>query len=261
MSRVSRQRRAATLALVGVAICLWATPAPAVLPVACHPPAWPGVAPAGYTPEVLIGPASDFVGDPSAPACFEWDSRRFPQVAAIRGLIDASNANSLIERLGAVSHFTGMRYWSVTDHRLEVLITAAFAIRPARLTEPRPDYSLQEMRAGQELEFSEHDNRLPEAVIYRMRILERDEHHFVVDISNVTPVKRLLFTLFSPGDIRTVFFVSEARPRVWTCFALSGLHTSSLASLVENPKSHLNRLIALYGYLAQSDLATLPWGK
>jgi hypothetical protein len=258
---VSRQRRAAMFAFAGAAFCLCATPAPAASPAPCQSPVWPESVPAGYIPAVLIGRVSDFVGDPGSPNCFEWDSRRFSEVAAIRGLIDASNASSLLARLGAISHFTGMRYWSVTDHRLEVLITAAFAIRPATPSDPRPDYSQQEMWPGQELPFSEHDNRLSEAVIYRMRVIERDERHFVVDISNVTPVKRLLFTLFSPGDIRTVFSVFQARPGVWACIALSGLNASGVASLVENPKSHLNRLIALYGQLAQAAPNTLPWDK
>ena len=201
------------------------------------------------------------MGDAGAVICHEWDSQRFPQVAVVRGLIAASNARSLLERLGAISQFAGMRYWSVTDRRLEVLITSAFAVEPERLTEARPDFSPQEMLAGQELQFSEHDNRLPDAAIYRMRITEHDEHHFVIDMSNLTPVKKLLFTLFSPGDLHTVLFVSEARLGVWTCYGVSGVHASSFARLVENPKSQLNRLIAFYGHLAGSDPDMLPWDK
>jgi hypothetical protein len=248
-------------AFAGAAFCLCIKSAPAASPAQCQAPVWPENAAARYTPAVRIGRAGDFVGDPGTANCFEWDRQRFPEVAAIKGLIDAPSASSLMARLGAISHFAGMRYWSVTDHRLEVLIRAAFAIRPAAPTEPRPDYLPQEMLPGRELQFSEHDNRLPQPVIYRMRVIERDQHHFVIDISNLTSVKKLLFTLFSPGDIRTLIFVTEARPGVWTCFALSGLHVSGVASLVENQKSHLNRLIALYGQLAEADPDTLPWDK
>jgi hypothetical protein len=248
-------------AFAASALCLWIVPAHAALPAQCVLPSWPSAPPLSYSPTVAVGAASDFMGYASAAICHEWDSQRFPQVAVIRGLIAASNARSLLERLGAISQFAGMRYWSVTDRRLEVLITSAFAVEPVKQTEARPDYSPQEMLAGQELKFSEHDNRLPDAVIYRMRITEHDEHHFVIDMSNLTPVKRLLFTLFSPGDLRTVLFVSEAGPGVWICYGVSGVHASSLARLVENPKSQLNRLIAFYGHLAGSDPDTLPWDK
>lgn len=249
------------LAFATSVLCLWIVLAHAALAAQCVLPSWPSAAPISYSPTVAVGAASDFMGDANDAICHEWDRQRFPQVAVVSGLIAASNARSLLERLGAVSQFAGMRYWSVTDRRLEVLITSAFAVEPARLTEARPDYSPQEMLAGQELQFSEHDNRLPDPVIYRMRITEHDEHHFVIEMSNLTPVKRLFFTMFSAGDLRTVLFVSEAGPGVWTCYGVSGVHASSLARLVESPKSQLNRLIAFYGHLAGSDPDALPWDK
>jgi hypothetical protein len=206
----------------------------------------------GTAAEVITGPV---------PSCLEWDAQHFSNVAVVTGWLGRPQANSLLERLGSVSKFAGMTYWSVTDHRLEVLITESFAVPLAPGASHRPDYSIQEMLAGGELRFSEHDNRLRDPVIYRLRILERDDAHFVVDIANVTPIKRLLMTVLSPGDLRTVIFMARAPDGNWRCYALSGMHASGLASIVENPKSHLNRLLALYGYISQLDPETLPWAK
>jgi hypothetical protein len=206
-----------------------------------------------------MGTAADVIG--SAPLCLEWDAQHFSNVAVVTGWIGTPQARSLLERLGSVSKFAGMTYWSVTDHRLEVLITESFAVPMATGVSRRPDYSIQELLAGGELRFSERDNRLQNPVIYRLRVLERDDAHFVVDITNVTPVKRLLLTVFSPGDLRTVIFVVRAPDGHWKCYTLSGMHASGLASIVENPKSHLNRILALYGYISQLDPQTLPWAK
>jgi hypothetical protein len=195
------------------------------------------------------------------PACLEWDSQRFPNVAAVSGSLDMPQASTFLERLGSVSKFAGMTYWSVTERRIGVLITESFAVPFAQGIGRRPDYSIQEMQAGRNLFFSEHDNRLPEPVIYRLRILERDKTHLVVDISNVTPVKRFLMTVFSPGDLRTVVFVTRTAVGTWRCYAMSGVHAAGIARIADNPKSHLNRLLALYAYIGQLDPETIPWVK
>ncbi len=252
---------AATLLLLGAAVCSEPLRALPASPTQCLPPAWPSPPPLGVPPAVSMGIASDFPSEWQVPLCVAWDGQFFTAVATVHGTLDALDVNALLERIGAVSSLKGMRYWSVTDHRLQTLITNSFAVLLAQPNQPRPDYALGEFQVGQELYFSEQDNRLPDPVIYRLRILERDEHHFVIDITNVTAAKKLFLTLLSPGDVRTIIFVSDTKEGRWTCYGLSGVHASKLASIVENPKSQLNRLLAFYGFISGADLATLPWAK
>ena len=74
-------------------------------------------------------------------------------------------------------------------------------------------------------------------------------------------IRRLLLTLFEPGDLRTALFISGSADGTWTCYALSGFHPTALTGLLDNHKSPVNRLIALYGHITGADDSALPWVK
>jgi len=154
-----------------------------------------------------------------------------------------------------------MRYWSVTDGRLEPLVTDAFAVEGPGLKNRRSDFTPTELDVGRDLYFTEHDNRSSDVVLYRMRIVERSPDQVVVDIANVNKVGLFLLTLFEPGDLRTALFFSDNADGTWTCYALLGIHPTRLAGLLDNHKSHVNRLVALYGHVTGSDDGGLPWAK
>jgi hypothetical protein len=117
------------------------------------------------------------------------------------------------------------------------------------------------MQAGRELLFSQQDNRSSDRVLYRMKIIERSPDRIVVDIANVTKVRRFLVTLFEPGDLRSALFISRTAEGVWTCYALSAFHPTSLTGLLDSHKSQVNRVLALYGHIAGLDSSDLPWSK
>ena len=154
-----------------------------------------------------------------------------------------------------------MRYWSVTDHRLEALIVRAFATEGPSSTMERADFTLLDMQVGRDLFFGERDNRSSDAVRYRMTVLERSPDRIIVDIANATRVGRFLLTLFEPGDLRTALVISRSADGTWICYALLGFHPTALAGMLDSHKSQLNRLIALYGHTVGSDDSGLPWVK
>jgi hypothetical protein len=182
-------------------------------------------------------------------------------VAMVVGTINRGDIDTTLQKLGAISGYSGIPYWSVTDARLETLIVDAFAVEPARFDKKRADFAPSELMLGRDLIFSEHDNRLPNPVFYRMRVIHRNQNRVVIDISNINVVKRFMFTLFEPGDLRTALFVSRSADGRMTCYAVSGLHAVGLSGLLDSPRSHLNRLLAFYGYINGIDAATLPWDK
>ncbi len=187
--------------------------------------------------------------------------RRITSVAVVVGTLTAGDLNTVLRRLGAISGYPGTRYWSVTDGQLESLIVDAFAVDSAKFEKRRPDFLPTEFEVGSDLVFSEHDNRLPNPAFYRMRVIERSQTQIVIDISNINVVKRLMFTLLEPGDLHTALFISRSADGSLTCYAVSGLHTAGMSKLLENPRSHLNRLLALYGHISGIDVTTLPWAK
>jgi len=194
-------------------------------------------------------------------SCIGWEPQRFSSYAGVAGKIHATGIDQVLGRLGAISAFKGMRYWSVTDHKLETLVTDAFAVEDAASKNGRPDFAAAEMQPGQELYFMERDNRSSQPVLYRMNVLERRADRLVVDIANASRVRLFLLTLFEPGDVRTALFISRAADGTWDCYALSGFHPRSIAGLLDNRQSHANRLIALYGHVAGSDNDELPWAR
>jgi hypothetical protein len=194
-------------------------------------------------------------------SCIGWDPQRFSSYAGVAGKIHAAGIDEVLARLGAISAYKGMRYWSVTDRKVETLVTEAFAVADAASKNGRPDFAMAEMLTGQELYFMERDNRSSQPVLYRMTILERRADRLVVDIANASKVRLFLLTLFEPGDVRTALFVSRADDGTWNGYALSGFHPRSIAGLLDNRQSHANRLIALYGHVAGSDENELPWAR
>lgn len=167
----------------------------------------------------------------------------------------------MLSRIAAVSTYKAMRYWSVTDQRLEPLIKDVFAIEGSVSKNTRSDFTAAEMQVGRELYFTQQDNRSSDPVLYRMSVIERGPNRIVVDITNTNKVRRLLFTLFQPGDLRTALFISRAKEGTWTCYALSGFHPTTLTGLMDNHKSQVNRLLALYAHIAEVDESGLPWAK
>ena len=247
-------------------ICLGAAcpalAAPRVEPSpACTSPVWPASAHLGSPPNVAEWPLYQPPLDWDLQPCLGWELRRFTSFVAVVGTFRAAGMDAVLSRLGAVSTLKDIRYWSVTDRRLEPLIFDAFALEAPVLRGGRADFTPQEMQTGRDLFFTQHDNRSSAPVRYRMRVVERRSDSLVVDIANENRVRLFLLTLFEPGDVRTALFITRTANDTWTCYALAGSHPSAVAGLLDNRKSHVNRLIAFYGYLTGSDGRDLPWAK
>jgi hypothetical protein len=111
---------------------------------------------------------------------------------------------------------------------------------------PRGDFSLEEMKSGADLYFTETDNRTAQPIIYRMRV-EATPSNLAISIENITPVRQFLFTLLDPGDLQSKHFFARAGPDTWTYYGLA--RTGASSSLLEvNEASYVNRALALYSH-------------
>jgi hypothetical protein len=152
-------------------------------------------------------------------------------------------------RFGAISAWRGIRYWSITDHRWEILITDSAAVDASDRNRRRADFSVVELKAGQDLYFVQQDNRSSGEVTYRLRIEDAGPDRFAVTMENVTPVSLFLFTLFEPGDIEATYIAQRLSPTSWGYYSLSGVRENGLMP-GSKPGSNVNRAAAIYRHIA-----------
>ena len=67
------------------------------------------------------------------------------------------------------------------------------------------------------MRFSVHTSR---PIIYRMHVAATSTT-FVVALENVTPVEFLMMTVFAPGDLQSVHFLTRTAPGVWSYYGLA----------------------------------------
>ena len=105
------------------------------------------------------------------PPCTGWTSHGFRVLTAIAATF-RDDRNGFLERLGAVSALTGIRYWSVSDKAWEPLVTMATALTGPDPRAPRADFTATEIADGKDLFYAQSDNRSSGKVVYRIRVLE-----------------------------------------------------------------------------------------
>ena len=227
----------------------------------CLTPAWPEPPLAGSPPIVGEWTAAHVPDGWLRPPCVDWGLHRFSAFVAVTGSFQASGMAEVLSRIASSSAFKGMRYWSVTDGRLESLIMDAYAVQGPSVNARRSDFMAAELQAERELFFVEVDNRSSGPVLYRLVVLERRPDRLVIDIANESRIRSFLMTVFEPGDLRTTLFMSAKGDGTWTCYALASSRPTAFAGLIDNPKSHVNRLVAFFGHVTGLEEDTLPWAK
>jgi hypothetical protein len=167
-------------------------------------------------------------------ACLRWTGDSL-LVAAVASRFRAND--DVFDRVGRVSAWSAVKYWSMSKQRWEPLVLATRQAQP-----PNPAI------AGETL-FVERDAASGEAT-YRMRVLERNARRLVVATENVTPIKVMLVTAFPPGSLQTVTFVQKEGGDLWSTYQLTRVGTGASSLVLNHPGSFLNRLEAIRRFLA-----------
>jgi hypothetical protein len=187
----------------------------------CGMPPLPSHTDSGAQPRLLVlRDAALLAWTP--PPCIGWPRYKNGVVVALAGSFryEGSGAD-LLQRFGAVSSLRGLRYWSVTDKLWRVLINDASATGAGEPRQRRPDFTNSELRRGAEVYFAQNDSRSSGEVIYRMRVKEADNDRIAVELENISRVRALMFTLFEPGDLKSVYFMDRGPKGIWRMYALS----------------------------------------
>ena len=184
------------------------------------------------------------------PACTGWTDPGFTTLVAVAGRFrNASGAEDLLRRIGAISGHAGIRYWSTTRKRWQTLIVESHALSDATGDRPREDFSPGEMTEGRSLYFRQEDN-LSGKAIYRMRVRSATPDRLVFDTENTGTVRYLRLPMFRPGALQTITFLDRESRDVWRYYGITrtGRDASLLTAGYES--SSANRAVAFYRYLA-----------
>jgi hypothetical protein len=156
-----------------------------------------------------------------------------------------SVARELLRRIGAISELTGMRYWSTTHKQWQTLIVDAHALTASQLGQRRANFTPDEMKEGEVVYFEQTDNLAGKAV-YRMHIAEASADRIVVSVENASTIRYLLVTLFSPGELQSIYYLDRESEDIWRFYSI--LRTVKIASglIPGNDSSAINRAVAFY---------------
>ena len=171
-----------------------------------------------------------------------WDGRwgRLGRTCCCRALAgrDMWRTRSLVTWIAvlAFSSLKGIKYWSVQDAAWHTLITEA-ATWDRTHGKARPDFSPAELQEGKAVYFRQRDNRSSGSVLYRLEMLARTPERISMAVENVSPVKYLLFTVFRPGEVRSVYVFEKIREGASAYYNLSGVRErwSPCAKTPPNP--------------------------
>jgi len=168
----------------------------------------------------------------------------FTVAAVIR---TAESPSAFIGRFGAISELLSAQYWSTTDQKWRPLVSSAAAIAGTNSTQPRPDYSLNDLATGENRYYQIADSRSGRGTTYRLRLRETEPGRIVVETSNTEVVKQWGITLYPANGLNTLYFLNQRSPGVWAYYSVTRVLPASL--LAEgHEKSYINRAVALYRY-------------
>ena len=176
----------------------------------------------GSSPNVQAWSGGDLGPNWRPPDCVSWSSPGFDVLIALAGsFADPGTAQDLLARFGRISRMTAIRYWSVTDQAGRPLVTSATALSGPDPKQRRPDFTPTELTEGSTLFFAQSDNRSSGEVVYRLLIRELRPDRLVIATENVTAVRKLILTMFAPGELQSTYLLERRSPGVWTYYSLS----------------------------------------
>jgi hypothetical protein len=216
----------------------------------CGTSPWPPYADVAGPPTVEVWNDGNTGSRWEPPACTGWDRGRFDLVVTVSGRFRGHDrVEAILSRVGAVSRWVGVRYWSVSRKRWQDLIVAAHALDGPDGRQRRADFTADEMRPDRDLYFSQTSSGSG-AVVYRLRVRELRADRLVLETENVTMIRVLAMPLFKPGDFRTLYSFERSSPGVWSYYSLSGVNRGSNPLNQGHEASYVNRAVAIFRHIA-----------
>jgi hypothetical protein len=245
-----RWLRALTIVLVlgGEAAAAWAADDGPRLPCGTAP--YPAFAEPGAPPNVRAWRGKAAQGW-TPPSCIGWAPKDADMLVALAGSFRLDGEiDAVLVRLGAISAKKAVRYWSTTEKEWKPLVTDAHALGSADPASKRGDFAPAQWVAGQSLYYAQSDNRTAGTCVYREFVRSVDRDRVIVETDNVSPLKKMMVTLFEPGAMQTAYVIERRAPGVWNFYSLTRTRMASALLPTGGEGSYINRSAAFFRYVA-----------
>jgi hypothetical protein len=211
----------------------------------------PGFPALGAPPAIAVWRGGQLDRAAPVPACLDWPDFDFSTMLAIAGRFrHAGGVDAVLADFGRVSSMTGLKYWSISDERWQVLVERSTAVSDPQTRRVRADFVPAELQPGRDLYFQQRENRSSADIVYRMRMLSIGPDGFSVDLSNASDIDFMFFRLFAPGDLRAIYFFRRLSGDEWGYWAVGGTHLGMIGLFGSHIGSFENRAMALYRHFA-----------
>jgi hypothetical protein len=217
------------------------------VPVPCEAPgvAYPAV---GEAPDIRVH-YYDELGPRWAPAaCAGWKPANVAFLVVTAGKFHHSGGvEEIAVRLGKISDYNEIRYWSHTRQAWRPLMPEAFALSGPDPAERRADFTAAEMLKGDPHYFWQS---AAGKFAYRVQVREGDARRLVIEMENITGFQALFLPVFKPGDARILYFIEQEAGDVWRYYALIAVSGPFAGILRSGHESFINRAGAIYRYFS-----------
>jgi hypothetical protein len=185
------------------------------------------------------------------PACLDWQDRPATALIAVSGLFRHDGTlEDLLARLGAVSRYMSIYYWSWSKQRWRHLFEEAAALSAPVRTAMRPDFKADEFREGNLLYILQNETGSVGEVIQRVSIIDRTEDGIEIGITNLSAARVAFLTLLDPGGSEVRLWIEREADDHWTYYSLARLSGTGLLARSAMKRSYVSRAEAMFRYLA-----------
>jgi hypothetical protein len=184
------------------------------------------------------------------PPCLRWDGPTDLVVAVAGSFRSTASAGELLGRLGAISAYPLIQYWSASSKAWRPIADRAWAVDDPRRRRPRADFTAADLSASSPLYYAEEDSRTG-TVIYRMQSMSSTPNRAVLAIENTSSIRFYFLRLFDPGALQTVLFLERLSPVTWGLYEVTRTGTGASIFAGGHEESYVNRAVAVFWYLAK----------
>jgi hypothetical protein len=240
---------ALTVAISGGAVLARDMPAPP-----CAGPPTPVYPSAPDVPAIDVWLDQNDLDNWHAPACLDWEDRPTTVLIAVAGRFQQDGtSDELLDRLGAASRYSSISYWSWSRQRWRNLFEKSVALSARERSAERKDFKADELQKGDQVFILQDESGPVGEVIQRLSIIDRTDDRIEIGVTNVTPARIAIVTLFEPGGSDMRLWLERQSPDQWTYYSLTRLSGSALLARPALERSYANRAEAMFRHLTSAD--------
>jgi len=184
-----------------------------------------------------------------AAPCLRWSDGHTRMSTALAAAMRAGSLEQLLTRYGALSKYNLIRFWSVLHQNWEEFVSSAGFVDGPAARYSLPDLTAEQFVTGREFYYYEIDHSGRRS-INRLTVRQRTADSVELATENITPIAVAMFTVFEPRALQSVTYIRPRGPQEWNYLATIGVGEGSDFIAVRSPSPYINRLMALYRYMA-----------